>query len=246
MNATRIIALGLLGTAGLGFLPGPQQAGAQITAQGGGHLLRLRFTRGATINYSTTTTFQMPGAKGAPGSMTMPLSIRVTDVRNDVATLTVTTTAPQLPGAKGKAQQQTQTMRMDRRGRPVGQPVMGLEGLSHGYPQGPVRIGQTWTDTMTMPGPGGQMSLRSTYRLVSVQGGFANINVALSGSAQGGGAKGKGAMTMRISGTGTMRVDVRDGWAQSSRMNMTMNMTMNGGTGQQAQTVTMTTTTTRR
>lgn len=230
MNARRVFAFALIGAAGIGLFAASDPARAQVTSQGGGYLFRLKFTKGQTIKYEMSTSMQAPGGKGGPMNFAVPVTMKITEVKNGVATVATTTTMPAM-GGKSKSQPMTDTIKIDNRGRPQGDKSGAMQGMQMALPAGPVKIGGSWTDTIkggAMPG----MSMKGTYKLVSVQGGVATISMTVGGDGQG----------MKISGTGTMKVSVADGWTQSAKLNMRMNM----GSGKDAQSMAVNLTMTRK
>lgn len=231
MNARRVFAFAIIGAAGLGLIAASDPARAQVTAQGGGYLLRFKFVKGQTIKYDVTTSAASPGGKGGGMNFNMPVSMKITDVKNGVATIAATTTIPDLTGKGGKQQSHTETMKMDNRGRAQGAGSNVLQGMQVALPAGPVKIGSSWTESVKNPAMPG-MTVKSTYKLVSVQSGSANVNVTLSTSGQG----------MNMTGSGLMKIAVADGWPTSFKMNMKMMM----GAGKNAQPMAMTMTMTRK
>lgn len=230
MNARRVFAFAVIGAAGIGLFAASDPARAQVTSQGGGYLFRLKFTKGQTIRYEMATSMQAPGGKGGPMNFSVPVTMKITDVKNGIATVTSTTTMPAM-GGKSKAQPMSETVKIDNRGRPQGDKASSMQGMQMALPAGPIKVGGTWTDTIkggAVPG----MAMKGSYKLLSVQGGVATISMSVSGDGQG----------MKISGTGTMKVAVADGWTQSAKLNMRMNM----GSGKDAQAMSVNLTMTRK
>lgn len=215
----------VLTVVGFGLIGSAPVADAQVTAQGGGYLLRMKFTKGQTMRYNMTMNTQMPsgsmpkGSGGGNMNMTMPMSMTVTDVKNGVATIKSVVGPSKFMGSE--IPKQEQTMRMDSRGNVVGGGASQMNFLGS-LPQRPVKIGQKWTQNVDMGamsgGMGGSMKLTGTYTLRSVAANVATIAVTINGTQQG----------MKINGSGTFRTRVSDGSMDGGSLNMTMVMDMSG------------------
>lgn len=203
------------------FVP---QADAQVTAQSGKYLLRLGYKKGQTMNYSITTKVMNAPGMNQPMTTVMPLTMKVIDVQKDIITIQSTVDMSKIqPGAKPESQ----TMKMDRLGNVIG--GNSANGMMSGanLPKNPVAVGGTWKST----GKASGFAATSTYKLVGVkQVGsrkVANLTMSVVGTG-----------SMKMSGTGTMLLDMADASLVSMAMNMnipnpqgkgapiTMNMTM--------------------
>lgn len=208
MNKT-IRTLGL----GLGILAGiagaAPQASAQVTRQGNGYIFRYAFTKGMTISYNIDIRTNAPGMP-QPMAMGMPVRMNVTDVKGEVATVRMSIGPMTMNGkAQGQGKAQTQTVQVNRRGQPVGGPAGGFAGT---FPQGPIRVGQSWNSALPMSAAG-MGNMTATYKLVGIrnQGGrqVAEISVSVAG---------------QMKGSGSMFVNMADGQLQRSTLSMTMTM----------------------
>lgn len=175
----------------------------------------------------------------------------VTAVEGDVITYTMTTDSTHFETPAMPMMQQnmpdmageTQTMKMDTRGRvvevnnedlpPEAQQMLNQMGSGFGMqlPEGEVSPGDTWTARFEMGGPGMpgadvEMLIEVTYTLVSVSSGLATIAfegpVSISG--------GQGGQGMDASGTmsGTLVFDVDAGRMNSTETEMQMQMNAGG------------------
>ncbi|MBL8048878.1 MAG: hypothetical protein JNJ45_09375 [Chthonomonas sp.] len=198
-------ALSLLGVAGL-VLAGAETTQAQITKQGDAYLFRIKFTPGQTIKYLMN--MNMTGTP-QPMNMNMTVSQKVKSVKGTTATIEATTSG--IPGQKPM----TQTMTIDNRGRATGAGAAG--GSQVAYPEGPVKVGQTWKGQL--PGMGQGMGGDATYKLVAIKtvNGKQVAQVSLSMNLSQGTA-------MKMSGTGTMYIFMSDGSLSTMSMNTNMSM----------------------
>ncbi|MFQ3588243.1 MAG: hypothetical protein SNJ74_04850 [Fimbriimonadaceae bacterium] len=190
---------------------------AQITRQGDAFLMRMRFTPNTTMSYQISTTItpaNAPQGKAAPQGMNFPMSIRVISVnRQGVATVEYTI-GPMTMGGQKSGQAQTMRAEMDNRGRLVGNSNPQLQGLSSmTLPEGPIRIGGTWTSKISAPGMPGGSGMDATYRLQRIEGQGARqvavIQVTTTGNMGG----------MQVSGSGTMSIRMSDGSLESATLN---------------------------
>lgn len=202
------------------FVP---QADAQVSAQSGKYLFRLGYKKGQVIKYSITSKMTVPGAS-TPMTTVMPMTMKVVDVQKDVFTIQSTVDMSKVqPGAKPE----TKTMKMDRLGNVLDGPGGTNMVSGANLPKNAVAVGGSWTSTANASG----FAAKSTYKLVGIkQVGsrkVANLTISLVGSG-----------SMKMSGTGTMLLDMSDASLVSMAMNMnvpnpsgkgapmTMNMTM--------------------
>lgn len=197
MKPIHTLAVALTATA---ILAGSVRSEAQVSPSGGGYLMRMKFVKGASASYTMATTMTMPGAK-QPQTMTMPLSMRVVDVKNGIGTV-----AYKVGPMPGQQKATEATVKMDSRGNTVGEKnpiISGVSGME--LPQKPVKVGETWKVNGTVPSMIGQMNTQSTYKfrgLKNVSGKqVALIDVTVSGSS------GK----IRFSGGGQMQLMASDG-----------------------------------
>lgn len=180
---------------------------AQVTQQGGGYLLRMKYAPGMILKYEMSTA--MTGAPQGQGmNFVIPMVMKVTKVSNGVASIDAT--VGPMKGQKGQAQKMSMTM--DSRGKTTGQQNSPVQTQ---LPEKPVKIGEKWSNSANVNG----MNVKATYTFRGLKnvGGksVAAIDVAFSGSM---GAQGT------MSGTGTQFLMVNDGSLYT--MNMKMNMAM--------------------
>jgi hypothetical protein len=111
-------------------------------------------------------------------------------------------------------------------------------------PRGPIRVGSTWTQEMTIPvaGPmgGGAALLRATFRLDSLTRGGELAHISMQGRISRDSTPGdlpRGASMASSSGTlrGYMLVDRRRGWWTDSRATITMQSVMHPPAGSGAE-----------
>ncbi len=189
-------------------------AQAQVAAQGGGFLLRTKYTKGQSFKYKMTTTVTGGPSKMPP--MEIPMTIKVKDVKNGIATLTYSMKTP------GQSTPSNIEVKVDPRGKMVGgsgiEALQGMGAMGATLPEKPVRIGQTWTQTIDNPAMQG-MKLTTTYKfngLKNVRGAqVAEIGMTI---------KGTGPQNMTMSGSGTMILLASDGTMRSTSMSMDMKM----------------------
>lgn len=221
MKHRLFVSHGLVAGLAFGLLAAPAVAPAQVTRQGDGYLLRVKFTKGQTIRYTIANSISTSAqGNSTPQAMSIPLSIRVMSVAGNVATLEAS-----VGPMGGQSQPQRQTMRMDTRGKVVGGPAEGIQSLTGvAMPQGPVRIGQSWKDTVQVPSPLGPISSTTTYTFRGIKsvGGrsVAELDITMTG---------KGS-SLGLTGSGKVQILVSDGTLQG--LNMTQRATLSGAIGQ--------------
>jgi hypothetical protein len=210
--------IGLLGIAGLML---SQTSTGQVTKSGQGYLLRMKFTKGQTLNYRLNMNMTTPMSTNAM-NIVGPIKMTVASVDKGVATLN-TTAGPFTSGGKALGKQETATIKQDTMGRIVGGDANQIQSFVS-LPQKPVKVGESWTATNKInAGPAGAMTVNAKYTLKSVGNvngkQVANIAVSLSGAGQ-----------MKVNGSGSVQMLVSDGSLMDSTttLNMTMNNPQNG------------------
>ena len=224
MKLSRIFAVAVLSTAILG--PNMSSiANAQVTKQGAGYLFRIKYVKGQVMKYNMAISGKNPGAaaNAKPMVMNMPMSMKVVDVKNGVATIESSVTAP------GSKTPQVQTMKMDNRGNVVGgAPGAGSMTAGTNLPQNPVPVGGSWTAKAAMAAG---MNANATYKFKSIKnvGGknVAVIDVSMNAAGQ-----------MRAAGNGTMYMSMAD--CSLVSMSMVMKMASPDGKTSNNMTLTMT------
>lgn len=199
-------------------------ADAQVTKQGNGYLLRMKFTPGQTSKFNIAMD---TSAAGQSMKMAMPMTQKVVSVKNGVADLTMNVGPMSMNGKPMNTQVQTINVSMDSTGKVVKGAPMGQTGTQVSLPEKPVKVGESWTvNTKTQAGMGGNMDVKATYTLAGFQTvagkQMAKLNVKMSAGGQ---------MTMK--GDGTMLLLMTDGSLHTA--NLKMNMTMPQPQGQGAQ-----------
>lgn len=196
---------------------------AQVAAAGEGYSFRVKYVEGQTATYAATTEVTMTGGPGGlPPQPKIELTMKqeVLSVKDGIATVKIATTG----GPAGTDQEQT--IQIDERGKTVGQPegaspTGSPAGLPTGYPDRPVKVGETWsaeTDVPNMPG-GGKMKVDTTFvGLKEVDGKTVaqlDLKMLLTGQAT-------------LEGTGTVLLDPADGQMISTSIRNTMTLAMPG------------------
>lgn len=192
----------------------PRTADAQISKQGNAYLLRIRYTKGQTINYTITTS-------GGPANMRMQARMTVRDVRNGVATVESRITMPNMRGQGGQVPEpMTSTMQVNNRGQVVSGNAGMTAAASPTLPERPVRIGESWTGNVGGGAAGNAGNLSARYTLVGVrrQGNreIAEISMTMTG------AMGAGGSANRMTGQGRMILLTSDGSLLSGNVNFNM------------------------
>lgn len=191
----------------------------QITKSGNAYLFRMKFVKGQTMNYAMNVTSTIPGAS-KPQTMSMPMSMTVTDVTNGIATIKYKMTSPM-----GGSKPQEITVKMDNTGKLVSGSAPSMNGISATLPKNPVAVGGSWKNTTSVPsGAAGNMNVTNTYKFLgfkTVNGKqVANISVSMSGKSS----------AISVSGGGTMLLSVADGSMVNTAMNVDTSVSMQGGT----------------
>lgn len=196
--------IALVGLAAIS-LQGSELAHGQITKQGNGYLMRMKFTPGAVLKYILDISATSPQSP-KPMNMTMTMTQKIKSVKNGVATVEVSSTP--VNGQKVP----TQTVTVDNRGK-----TSGGAGSSVSLPEGPIPIGGTWKGSL--PGMQQGMAGSALYKLLSVKniGGKEQAEIGLSIQV----SQGQG---MKVTGSGKMFLYTADG--SLNNMSMTMNMSM--------------------
>lgn len=187
---------------------------AQVSKQGDGYLFRMKFSPNQKSVINGTI---LSSAGGQKFEMGMTVTQVVKSVKNGTATIDYTVNMTKSP--VGSQKPTTMTVQMNNRGKMTG----GSAGMDmsqmQGYelPEGPVRVGQTWSSTNTVNQAGMSMKVNSTYKLVGLKrvGAFDCAQLAIT-------AKTSGA---QMSGTGTGSVFLRLADGSMQQMNMVQNIT---------------------
>jgi hypothetical protein len=197
-------------------------ANAQVTQQGAGYLMRIKWEKNKSYAFNLNIAVNMGGPNAKPMQMKSPMSMKVASVANGVATLDVTITPP-AAGSQPATPRKSQ-VKVDNRGRTVG----GDQNMSLliGLPEGPVRVGGTWKDSFNarnqMNAP---MKVTASYTLKAIKtvGGRRVAEISTSNTGSGSG--------MSSSGSGTYTVDLADGMLVSGNIRQTVTMVTQTGQG---------------
>lgn len=199
-----------------GVASAPQPAKAQISQQGAGYLLRIKWVQGAIYKYDVVTKVSV-GSKGAkPIEQHSPYVMKVLGVKNGIATLQVKADVSGLVGGKG--QTINNTLKVDSRGK-----ILEGDKSSVGFfelPEKAVKLNSPWSSNQSAQTPIGKMAIKATYKLTgtkTVNGKkFLIVSTNTTGSSS----------TMTTSGGGTMLIDMKDGMMYS--MDSVQNMSIKG------------------
>lgn len=187
---------------------------AQVSSQGNAFLLRTKYVKGQTLKYKMTTNISGGPSKVPP--MEIPMTLKVKDVKNGVATIVYTTKVPGQP--KGGDIE----VKVDSRGKMVGgaglEALQGMGAMGATLPEKAVKVGDTWTQNMNSPAMQG-MKMSTTYRFNGLKT-VGGVKVAEIGMT----IKGTGPQNMTMSGTGTMTMLASDGTMRNTSMSMDLKM----------------------
>lgn len=203
----------------------------------------MRFT---VVNNLTQSMAGMPASKM---TQTIPMTMKALSRKGGDTTVEVKTGTMKIdmpassPMARAKdamvraGSGKTSTVVVDQYGKPKSVATVGSAGMAQmggiqgvAFPVKPVKVGDTWTVDLDMakmaPGGGagmkikGRIPMRYTLKSVNTVGGrkIATIGVVINGSAQID-AMGQ-PVTMRMTGTGTVRLDPATGTLVDSRVVM--------------------------
>jgi hypothetical protein len=210
-------------------------ADAQITKQGNGYLLRMKFAPKMSATYSMVS--KGSGA-GQTFTTTMTVKQTVQSVKNGVATMVYNVSGMTMNGQKSTQTPQAITVQVNNRGKIMGNSTGNqMMNSSIELPAGPVPIGGKWSAKMTVPaGPMGNLTMNSNYKLSGVKtvNGIPCAVIEVSGT-------GKSAQ-MNVTTKGTLLLRLSDGSLQSTNQTQTMAMTMGGGQSGKTQTINVTNT----
>lgn len=209
-------------------------------------LLRLNLEKGQRFAYELITSVE---GMGRSVSTTVEYVVNVVDASGDKYVMEhkfqgarVSTSDPQM---KSMIEQQMSSLRgssftvdVDKLGRmsnPRGsgasafQSMGGESSFSFVFPEKPLKVGDTWTQTMSFPGMAGG-PLKINYKLSSISGNTATLAGSGShsmGLSQPGGQQGGGSRSMKTDYSTTTTVELATGMA--IEMNGSATMTVGGG-----------------
>lgn len=209
---TRVIVVGLVATVWA-------SAPAQVVKQGGGYLLRMKYTKGTVTKFAMTTS--SVASAGIPAmNMVMPMETKVLSVSGGVGEVQYTV-GPVTNNGKAMGQKQVVVTKVDARGKMLSSNGMAQQLNNVTFPEKPVKVGGTWSGVQSSQSAMGAMKMNATYTFVGLKsvGGkaCAEIKVSVDGGNQ----------MIKTKGTGSVFLLVSDGSLHST--NLTQNMTLDSG-----------------
>jgi hypothetical protein len=221
MTRTSLVAGSVLALGCLVALA-PQTSEAQVTKSGSKYLLRMKWTKGLSMNYEINMRQQGGNGQGQK----MGLNYAVQSVKGTSAVVLVTVN---MPGQQPTKQKVT----IDDRGKATGGEAAGLNNALE-FPKEPIAVGGTWKTSGVFPGMSGQLKGTSTnvFKAIKTEGGKQYAVIESTLKATGGGMTGNNKSTSLI--------DMADGHMKRSTMNMKMSISMKDNSGKtQTQTIDM-------
>lgn len=200
-------------------------ASAQVTKQGSGYLLRMKFKQGEVTKFVMTTT---TSGSGAPAmNLKMPMTTKVLAVKGGVAEVEYNV-GPMTNNGKAMGEAQKVTSKIDSRGKLSGGSPQLQQMGNITLPEKAIPVGGVWKGTQnSQAGPSGSITINATYTLVGIKtvGGkqVAEIKVAMTGGNQ----------MLKTTGGGTMFLRVADGSLHSTVLDQSISIAQ----GQQSITV---------
>jgi hypothetical protein len=159
----KLNSLAMLGVASL--LLAPAVSHAQVKKSGAGYLLRMKYKAGKTLKYTVTSTITGMPAEANPTGAAGPMKL-VGPLTESIKTLTGKNAnvdmslGPFLLNGASVGQAQTQSFQVDELGNVVGQG----KGFGVRFPKDAVKVGGTWTASMSLPGSmGAQSNSKTTF-----------------------------------------------------------------------------------
>lgn len=234
--------------------------GGTPKAGAGEVVLRYDLKKGQKYSYELKTVMDMMGQSV---TMVTDFVTSVVDVKGDKFTVEykfgeakVTASDPQM---KSLFEQQmaamkgtTVTAEIDRRGQMTNlkgaraqmlQGMGGASGFGFVFPEKALKVGDSWTHTMDLPGMAGSEPLKMNFKLTGVARNVATLagsgTHTMDMSPPGGQQQQGGSMSMKSTVATTTKVDVTTGMITESSGTFTTTMS-GGGMGGQAQTVVVT------
>jgi hypothetical protein len=213
-----VVAVALFG---LALSVAAQPATSQVTRSGSGYLFRVKYTKGARLDYQLISVWPKPARPSDPKRMEGPLSMTVLDVAGGVATIRVEAGPFSLDGRRDLARPNTMQLKMDNRGKIVegGAGMSQLSGIH--LPEKPLKIGESFVATNVVPVQSIKIVVKAHCTFV----GFKTIN-------------GRRAAELKLSlsstglaptkGTGTQYIDAADGQMLSAQIDQTATASVQG------------------
>lgn len=191
---------------------------AQITSTPNGYTMKMKWVKGAKMNY--TMTMSTKGVPNTPAMKPIGFTMTVKDVKDGVATV----------GLSGANMPSGTEIKMNTSGKVVGG-TAGVAGMNSGLtgaalPSKPIKVGESWTNTEKTTTPMGEMTVTSKYTLKGVKtvagGKVGEIAVTLNGKSQ----------SVNTTGDGTMQLMMSDCSLYYAKINQTMSISGAGNAPQ--------------
>jgi hypothetical protein len=218
MKKPYIVAIMALAVLGSAFVPRASQA--QITKTGNAYLFRMKYTKGA--KYKFVLNSSVPVAKKPKATnLSVPYSMTVSNVTGNVGTLNMQV-GPSRIGGKVVGPVQNVVVKLDTRGRIIGNNTnpSNISGIV--FPDKPVKIGDTFPVNGNAATGAAGMTISGNYKFIGIKtvGGrqVAELAITLSGSG-----------TASSQGSGTSFLDVADGQIVTATINQTITVQPQGG-----------------
>jgi hypothetical protein len=176
---------------------------SQVSRQGAGYLLRVKYVKGQTLKYMTTNLINGNMNGGQPMKINMPISISIKDVVKGIAKAKVVA-GPVNMGTSAVMQAQTLDMELTTTNQARSGKNSGIAGAQ--LPLKPVKIGQTWTMLAPIPDTTGMSkNMKATYKFQGLKNVGGKSVAVLAYTLTGG-----------VSGTGTLLLLASDGTIHSN------------------------------
>lgn len=217
---TAIVCVGLASA----VIVTPSVSAAQVSKQGSKYLFRIKWSPGKSYSYKMTTSVTGGQSMNLAGA----LKLKVLSVASGVANIESTMSG------MGSQQPMTQKIKMDSRGKVVGQTSAQSMGTNMEFPKDPVAVGGTWNSTISMGGTGNLNSKNTLKGFKTINGKqYAHVVTSVTTSGSTGG--------MKMTGSGDSLVDMADGMSLRAtfKMDMTVPMTRSDGGAASSQAIKM-------
>ncbi|HSI72907.1 MAG TPA: hypothetical protein VK934_06995 [Fimbriimonas sp.] len=176
---------------------------AQVTKQGSGYLLRVKYLKGQTLKYSTTNSVLGGMNGGQPMKIQMPIVMKIKDVVKGIAKAQVTA-GPVNMGGNPLMEAQTLEMDLSTTNQTKSAKGAGLTGAQ--LPIKPVKVGQTWSMLAPIPDTTGMSkNMKATYKFQGLKTIAGKSMAVLAYTLTGG-----------VSGSGTLLLLASDGTIHSN------------------------------
>ena len=218
MNKPYVVAVVALSV--LGCIASQRDSQAQITKSGNAYLFRMKYTKGAKYKFVLNSSVPVANKQKA-ASLSVPYSMTVSDVTGNVGTLAMQV-GPSRVGDKVVGPVQNVVVKLDTRGRIVGNNTNpgNISGIV--FPDKPVKIGDTFPVNGNAATGAAGMTITGSYKFLGIKtvGGkqVAELAITLSGTG-----------TASSQGSGVSLLDVADGQIITATINQTITVKPQGG-----------------